>query len=195
MTRCATISRTTSETDVLVTIDLDGTGAVDVSTGVGFFDHMLSAFGRHGLFDLTVRVKGDTWVDDHHTVEDTGIVLGQAIREALGDKSGIRRFADVAIPMDESLVMAAVDISGRGELFWDVPIEAQKVGTFDCELGHEFFAGLARDAGVTLHMRELCGRNAHHLLEASFKAAGRALRLACEPDPRVVGVPSTKGSL
>ena len=195
MTRCATISRTTSETDVLVTIDLDGTGAVDVSTGVGFFDHMLSAFGRHGLFDLTVRVKGDTWVDDHHTVEDTGIVLGQAIREALGDKSGIRRFADVAIPMDESLVMAAVDISGRGELFWDVPIEAQKVGTFDTELGHEFFAGLARDAGVTLHVRELCGRNAHHLLEASFKAAGRALRLACEPDPRVVGVPSTKGSL
>ncbi len=195
MTRCATISRTTSETDVLVTIDLDGSGAVDVSTGVGFFDHMLSAFGRHGLFDLTVRVKGDTWVDDHHTVEDTGIVLGQAIREALGDKSGIRRFADVAIPMDESLVMAAVDISGRGELFWDVPIEAQKVGTFDTELGHEFFAGLARDAGVTLHVRELCGRNAHHLLEASFKAAGRALRLACEPDPRVVGVPSTKGSL
>ena len=195
MTRCATISRTTSETDVLVTIDLDGTGAVDVSTGVGFFDHMLSAFGRHGLFDLTVCVKGDTWVDDHHTVEDTGIVLGQAIRDALGDKSGIRRFADVAIPMDESLVMAAVDISGRGELFWDVPIEAQKVGTFDTELGHEFFAGFARDAGVTLHVRELCGHNAHHLLEASFKAAGRALRLACEPDPRVVGVPSTKGSL
>lgn len=195
MTRTATISRKTSETDVLVTIDLDGTGTVDVSTGVGFFDHMLSAFGRHGLFDLTVRVTGDTWVDDHHTVEDTGIVLGQAIREALGDKSGIRRFADVAIPMDESLVMAAVDISGRGELFWDVPIEAQKVGTFDTELGHEFFAGLARDAGVTLHVRELCGQNAHHLLEASFKAAGRALRLACEADPRVVGVPSTKGSL
>ena len=195
MTRCATISRTTSETDVLVTIDLDGTGAVDVSTGVGFFDHMLSAFGRHGLFDLTVRVKGDTWVDDHHTVEDTGIVLGQAIREALGDKSGIRRFADVAIPMDESLVMAAVDISGRGELFWDVPIEAQKVGTFDTELGHEFFAGLARDAGVTLHVRELCGENAHHILEASFKAVARALRVAFEDDPRVEGVPSTKGTL
>lgn len=195
MTRTATISRTTSETDVLVTIDLDGTGKVDVSTGVGFFDHMLSAFGRHGLFDLTVHATGDTWVDDHHTVEDVGIVLGQAIREALGDKSGIRRFADVAIPMDESLVMAAVDVSGRGELFWDVPIGPDKVGTFDCELGHEFFAGLARDAGVTLHVRELCGRNAHHLLEASFKAAGRALRLACEPDPRVVGVPSTKGSL
>ena len=195
MTRNATISRTTSETDVLVTIDLDGTGKVDVSTGVGFFDHMLSAFGRHGLFDLTVHAKGDTWVDDHHTVEDVGIVLGQAIREALGDKSGIRRFADVSIPMDESLVMAAVDISGRGELFWDVPIGPEKVGTFDCELGHEFFAGLARDAGVTLHVREICGYNAHHLLEASFKAAGRALRLACEPDPRVVGVPSTKGSL
>ncbi|MBQ6411683.1 MAG: imidazoleglycerol-phosphate dehydratase HisB [Atopobiaceae bacterium] len=195
MTRTATISRTTSETDVLVTIDLDGTGKVDVSTGVGFFDHMLSAFGRHGLFDLTVHAKGDTWVDDHHTVEDVGIVLGQAIREALGDKSGIRRFADVSIPMDESLVMAAVDISGRGELFWDVPIGPEKVGTFDCELGHEFFAGLARDAGVTLHVREICGHNAHHLLEASFKAAGRALRLACEADPRVVGVPSTKGSL
>ena len=195
MTRTATISRTTSETDVLVTIDLDGTGKVDVSTGVGFFDHMLSAFGRHGLFDLTVHAKGDTWVDDHHTVEDVGIVLGQAIREALGDKSGIRRFADVSIPMDESLVMAAVDISGRGELFWDVPIGPEKVGTFDCELGHEFFAGLARDAGVTLHVREICGHNAHHLLEASFKAAGRALRLACETDPRVVGVPSTKGSL
>ena len=195
MTRTATISRTTSETDVLVTIDLDGTGKVDVSTGVGFFDHMLSVFGRHGLFDLTVHAKGDTWVDDHHTVEDVGIVLGQAIREALGDKSGIRRFADVSIPMDESLVMAAVDISGRGELFWDVPIGPEKVGTFDCELGHEFFAGLARDAGVTLHVREICGHNAHHLLEASFKAAGRALRLACEADPRVVGVPSTKGSL
>ena len=195
MTRTATISRTTSETDVLVTIDLDGTEKVDVSTGVGFFDHMLSAFGRHGLFDLTVHAKGDTWVDDHHTVEDVGIVLGQAIREALGDKSGIRRFADVSIPMDESLVMAAVEISGRGELFWDVPIGPEKVGTFDCELGHEFFAGLARDAGVTLHVREICGHNAHHLLEASFKAAGRALRLACEADPRVVGVPSTKGSL
>ena len=178
-----------------MTIDLDGTGKVDVSTGVGFFDHMLSAFGRHSLLDLTVHAKGDTWVDDHHTVEDVGIVLGQAIREALGDKSGIRRFADVSIPMDESLVMAAVDISGRGELFWDVPIGPEKVGTFDCELGHEFFAGLARDAGVTLHVREICGHNAHHLLEASFKAAGRALRLACEADPRVVGVPSTKGSL
>ena len=195
MGRAATVSRATGETDITITLELDGSGSVDVSTGVGFFDHMLSAFGRHGLFDLTVHAKGDTWVDDHHTVEDVGIVLGRAFREALGDKAGIRRFADVAIPMDESLVMAAVDISGRGECFWGVPIGVEKVGTFDTQLGHEFFAGLARDAGVTLHVRELAGENGHHILEAAFKAAGRALRLACEPDPRVVGVPSTKGSL
>jgi len=195
MGRTATVSRKTGETDITITLELDGTGTVDVRTGVGFFDHMLNAFGRHGLFDLTVRAEGDTWVDDHHTVEDVGIVLGQAFCEALGAKEGIRRFADVAIPMDEALVMAAVDISGRGECFWDVPIGVEKVGTFDTQLGHEFFAGLARDAGVTLHLRELAGENGHHILEAAFKAAGRALRLACEPDPRVVGVPSTKGSL
>ena len=195
MTRKATVSRKTGETDIQVTLDLDGTGKVDVSTGVPFFDHMLSAFGRHGLFDLTVRAVGDVEVDAHHTVEDTGIVLGQAFREALGDKSGISRFSDVAIPMDEALVMAAVDVSGRGELFWAVPISAERVGTFDTELGHEFFAGLARDAGATLHVREIAGENAHHILEACFKAAGRALRKACEPDPRVTGVPSTKGSL
>jgi len=195
MGRTATVSRKTGETDITITLELDGTGTVDVRTGVGFFDHMLNAFGRHGLFDLTVRAEGDTWVDDHHTVEDVGIVLGQAFREALGAKEGIRRFADVAIPMDEALVMAAIDISGRGECFWDVPICVEKVGSFDTQLGHEFFAGLARDAGVTLHLRELAGENGHHILEAAFKAAGRALRLACEPDPRVVGVPSTKGSL
>ncbi len=195
MGRTATVTRKTGETDITITLELDGTGTVDVRTGVGFFDHMLDAFGRHGLFDLTVRAEGDTWVDDHHTVEDVGIVLGQAFREALGAKEGIRRFADVAIPMDEALVMAAIDISGRGECFWDVPIGVEKVGSFDTQLGHEFFAGLARDAGVTLHLRELAGENGHHILEAAFKAAGRALRLACEPDPRVVGVPSTKGSL
>jgi imidazoleglycerol-phosphate dehydratase len=195
MGRTATVTRKTGETDITITLELDGTGTVDVRTGVGFFDHMLNAFGRHGLFDLTVRAEGDTWVDDHHTVEDVGIVLGQAFREALGAKEGIRRFADVAIPMDEALVMAAIDISGRGECFWDVPICVEKVGSFDTQLGHEFFAGLARDAGVTLHLRELAGENGHHILEAAFKAAGRALRLACEPDPRVVGVPSTKGSL
>lgn len=195
MARRATVRRVTGETDVEVALDLDGTGRVDVATGVPFLDHMLSAFGRHGLMDLSARVTGDVEVDFHHTVEDTGIVLGQALREALSDKRGITRFADVAMPMDETLVLAAVDVSGRGELFWDVPIGPDKVGDFDCELGHEFFCGLARDAGVTLHLRKLCGENAHHILEATFKAAGRALRLATELDPRVQGVPSTKGSL
>ncbi|MCH3968692.1 MAG: imidazoleglycerol-phosphate dehydratase HisB [Atopobiaceae bacterium] len=195
MTRTATLTRTTGETDITVTLDLDGTGKVDVSTGIGFFDHMLSAFGRHGLFDLTVRATGDLEVDAHHTVEDVGIVMGQAFREALGDKAGLTRFSDVAIPMDEALVMAAVDLSGRGELFWDVPIGPDFVGTFDTQLGHEFFCGLARDAGVTLHVREVTGENAHHILEACFKACGRALRFACEDDARVQGIPSTKGSL
>ena len=196
MTRTASTSRKTAETSIERALDLDGTGASDVSTGVGFFDHMLCALSRHSLVDLDLRVEGDTWVDDHHTVEDTGIVLGQALREALGDKRGIRRFGSCMVPLDEALVMAAVDISGRGELFWDVPISAQKVGTFDTELGHEFFAGLARDAGITLHLRLVCGENAHHILEATFKAAARALREAVEPDPRMAGsIPSTKGSL
>lgn len=195
MNRRATITRKTGETDVMVTLDLDGSGKVDVETGVGFFDHMLNAFGRHALVDLTVRAKGDTWVDDHHTVEDVGIVMGRAIAQALGDRSGITRFSDACVPMDEALVLAAVDISGRGELFWDVPIAAEKVGSFDTELAHEFFAGLARDAGITLHLRRMAGENAHHVLECTFKAAARALRLACGPDPRVSGVPSTKGSL
>ena len=183
--RRATVERKTNETDISVTIDLDGSGACDV----------LSALGRHSLCDLTVRAKGDTWVDDHHTVEDVGIVIGQAIREALGDKRGIGRFGDAAIPMDEALVLAAIDVSGRGELFWDVDIAAEKVGTFDCELAREFFAGLARDAGITLHLRKLAGDNAHHIIEATFKACGRALRAAVEADARVTGVPSTKGSL
>ena len=196
MTRTASTSRKTAETSIELALDLDGTGASDVSTGVGFFDHMLCALSRHSLVDLDLRVEGDTWVDDHHTVEDTGIVLGQALREALGDKRGIRRFGSCMVPLDEALVMAAVDISGRGKLFWDVPISAQKVGTFDTELGHEFFAGLARDAGITLHLRLVCGENAHHILEATFKAAARALREAVEPDPRMAGsIPSTKGSL
>lgn len=195
MSRSATVSRTTGETTITVSLDLDGSGSCDISTGVDFFDHMLTAFGRHSLCDLTVHAEGDTWVDDHHTVEDVGIVMGQALAQALGDRAGITRFADACVPMDEALVLAAVDISGRGELFWDVPITAQKVGTFDTELGREFFAGLARDAGVTLHLRELVGENAHHILECTFKAAARALRLACQMDPRVSGVPSTKGSL
>ena len=195
MTKTAQITRVTGETNIKVSLTLDGTDKVDVDTGIPFFNHMLSAFGRQGLFDLSVHAVGDIDVDFHHTVEDVGIVLGQAFREALGDKRGISRFSDVHMPMDESLVLAAVDISGRGELFWDVPIGPDKVGDFDCELGHEFFAGLARDAGITLHLRKICGENAHHILEATFKAAGRALRLACESDPRVEGVPSTKGSL
>ncbi|MBM6988850.1 MAG: imidazoleglycerol-phosphate dehydratase HisB [Olsenella umbonata] len=195
MARSATVTRKTGETDITVTLDLDGTGACDISTGVGFFDHMLSALGRHSLCDLTVHATGDTWVDDHHTVEDVGIVLGQALAQALGDKSGITRFSDVTVPMDEALVLAAIDVSGRGELYWDVPIAAQKVGTFDTELGHEFFQGFARDAGITLHVREIAGENAHHILECAFKAVARAIRGAVENDPRVHGVPSTKGSL
>ena len=174
MTRTAKVVRATSETDIGLSVDLDGTGVADVETGVGFFDHMLDALARHSLVDLTVRVKGDTEVDDHHTVEDTGIVLGQALREALGDKRGIRRFGSVMVPLDEALVMAAVDISGRGELYWDVPIGPAKVGTFDTELAHEFFAGLARDAGITLHLRLVTGENAHHIIEATFKAAARS---------------------
>ena len=195
MTRTAKAVRATAETDIGLSVDLDGTGTANVETGVGFFDHMLCALARHSLIDLTVRVKGDTEVDDHHTVEDTGIVLGQALREALGDKRGIRRFGSVMVPLDEALVMAAVDISGRGELYWDVPIGPSKVGTFDTELAHEFFAGLARDAGITLHLRLVTGENAHHIIEATFKAAARALREAVESDPRVEGVPSTKGAL
>lgn len=195
MTRTAKVVRATSETDIGLSVDLDGTGVADVETGVGFFDHMLDALARHSLVDLTVRVKGDTEVDDHHTVEDTGIALGQALREALGDKRGVRRFGSVMVPLDEALVMAAVDLSGRGELYWDVPIGPSKVGTFDTELAKEFFVGLAREAGITLHLRLVTGENAHHIIEATFKAAARALREAVESDPRVDGVPSTKGSL
>lgn len=178
-----------------VSVNLDGSGACDVSTGVGFFDHMLNAFGRHSLIDLRIHATGDIWVDDHHTVEDVGIVCGQAIGEALGDKAGIRRFGSMQVPLDEALVLAAVDLSGRGELYWDVPIKQHKVGSFDTELGQEFFCGLARHAGMTLHLREICGTNAHHILEATFKAAARALRMAVEPDSRMSGIPSTKGSL
>lgn len=195
MARTATVTRKTGETDIFISVNLDGTGKTRIDSGVGFFDHMLTALGRHSLIDLEVRCKGDTWVDDHHTVEDVGIALGDALRQALGDKRGIRRFADVAVPLDEALVLAAVDISGRGELYWDVPIGPAKVGTFDTELGQEFFIGFARNAGITLHLRELCGSNAHHILEAAFKACARALRVACESDPRVDDVPSTKGVL
>lgn len=193
--RRAVVTRVTGETDITVELDLDGTGTCSIDTGVPFFDHMLNAFGRHGLFDLTVRATGDIEVDAHHTVEDTGIVLGQAFTQALGDKAGITRFSDVCIPMDETLVHAAVDISGRGQAYCDLPIPTERVGSFDTELAVEFFYAFARDAHVTLHVRELAGANSHHIIEAAFKAAGRAMRYACELDPRVNGVPSTKGSL
>ena len=193
--RRAVVTRVTGETDITVELDLDGTGTCSIDTGVPFFDHMLNAFGRHGLFDLTVRATGDIEVDAHHTVEDIGIVLGQAFTQALGDKASITRFSDVCIPMDETLVQAAVDISGRGQAYCDLPIPTERVGSFDTELAVEFFYAFARDARVTLHVRELAGANSHHIIEAAFKAAGRAMRYACELDPRVNGVPSTKGSL
>lgn len=193
--RRAVVTRVTGETGITAELDLDGTGTCLIDTGVPFFDHMLNAFGRHGLFDLTVRATGDIEVDAHHTVEDTGIVLGQAFTQALGDKAGITRFSDVCIPMDETLVQAAVDISGRGQAYCDLPVPTERVGAFDTELAVEFFYAFARDARVTLHVRELAGANSHHIIEAAFKAAGRAMRYACELDPRVGGVPSTKGSL
>lgn len=193
--RKAEITRTTSETDVFVSLDLDGSGVVQVDTGVPFFDHMLNAFGRHGLFDLTVKATGDTEIDDHHTVEDVGIVLGQALKEALGDKVGITRFGHCALPMDETLVLSAVDISNRGSLHWKVDAGQAFVGTFDTSLAKEFFIAFATNAGITLHAQLLAGENAHHILEATFKSVARTLRQAVALDPRVSGVPSTKGSL
>ncbi len=195
MSRTAEVTRKTGETDIQIKLDLDGSGVCDIDTGVPFFDHMLNAFGRHGQFDLTVHAVGDVEVDAHHTVEDTGIVLGEAFCQALGDKAGITRFADSTIPMDETLVMAAVDISGRGQAYCDLPLPTERVGAFDTELAVEFFYAFARDAKLTLHVRELAGENSHHIIEAAFKATGRAMRFACEMDPRVKGVPSTKGTL
>lgn len=196
MTRTATITRTTKETDIQLAIGLDGAGTTDVETGIGFFDHMLDAFGRHGLFDLTVRAKGDLHVDGHHTVEDVGIVLGQAFAQALGDKRGIVRYGDVALPMDETLVLAAVDISGRGGLYWRADIPWQMVGEFDSTLAKEFFIAFATNAGVTLHVQQLAGENVHHIIEATFKAVARALRAAVAIDPQAAdALPTTKGAL
>lgn len=196
MTRTAAIARATNETDIEISLDLDGVGAADVETGIGFFDHMLEAFARHSLIDLTVRAQGDLHVDGHHTVEDTGIVLGQAILRALGDKRGVRRFGSLVLPMDEALVLAAVDVSGRGQLHWDVAVPPVMIGAFDASLAKEFFIALAANAGITLHVRSLAGENAHHAVEASFKAVARALRQAVEADPRMGdALPSTKGSL
>ncbi|WP_439548673.1 imidazoleglycerol-phosphate dehydratase HisB [Falsiroseomonas sp.] len=196
MTRTASIARATSETDIRLTLALDGTGQVEVATGVGFFDHMLTALARHSLMDLTVAAKGDLHIDDHHTVEDVGIVLGQALRQALGDKRGIRRFGQCLLPMDEALAEAAIDISGRPFLAWSVPFQRPKIGTFDTELVEEFFRAFAFNSGITLHVTLKAGSNAHHVAEACFKAVARALRMAVEADPRMTGeIPSTKGSL
>ncbi|MDO4502773.1 MAG: imidazoleglycerol-phosphate dehydratase HisB [Coriobacteriia bacterium] len=196
MARIAEITRTTKETDITVRLDLDGTGTTDVSTGVPFFDHMLDAFGRHGLFDLTVRCVGDVQVDAHHTVEDCGIVLGQALKQAIGEKRGIVRYGSSLLPMDETLVMAALDFSGRGGCWCDLDIPAQKVGDFDTELAQEFFVAFAQNAEITLHVRQMAGRNSHHILEAAFKAVTRALKEAVAIDPRIADqIPSTKGAL
>jgi len=196
MPRQSTIKRTTKETDIAITLTLDGTGETDISTGIGFFDHMLNSFGRHGMFDLDVTAKGDLFVDGHHTVEDAGIVLGQAFAKALGDKHGIIRYGDVALPMDEALVLVAVDISGRGALYWDMDIPYQLVGQFDSTLAKEFFIAFAANAGITLHVKQLAGENVHHLIEATFKAVARALRTAVRIDPAAPdALPSTKGAL
>lgn len=195
MARSATVERTTAETDITLTLELDGEGVTKVATGVPFFDHMLEAFGRHGLFDLVVEATGDLAVDAHHTVEDVGICLGTAFARALGDKRGIRRFGSVFVPMDEALVLAAVDISGRGQLHYDVAVPIELIGTFDTTLAREFMIALAANAGITVHVMAFAGENAHHIIEAAFKALARALAEAVEIDPRVTGVPSTKGSL
>lgn len=196
MTRLATVGRATKETEIAITINLDGAGETNIDTGIGFFDHMLEAFGRHGLYNLDVRAKGDLHVDGHHTVEDVGIVLGRAFAEALGDKRGIVRYGDIALPMDEALVLAAVDISGRGALYWDMQIPYQMVGGFDSTLAKEFFIAFATNAGITLHVRQLAGENVHHIIEAAFKAVARALRAAVAVDPRAAdALPSTKGAL
>ena len=196
MARTATITRTTTETDITLTLDLDGSGRAEIATGIGFLDHMLTALARHGLFDLTVRAKGDLHIDFHHTTEDVGIVLGQAFARALGDKRGIRRFGHALVPMDETLAEAAVDISGRPFLAWNVSFERPKIGEMDTELFEEFFRALAFNALVTLHVTRRAGHNAHHVAEASFNAPARALRMATEIDPRVGdAIPSTKGAL
>lgn len=195
MTRTATISRSTRETTISVTLDLDGTGDTVVSTGVPFFDHMLEALGRHGLISLTVDARGDVEVDAHHTVEDVGICIGQAVAEALGDKAGIARYGEATIPMDEALVLAAIDISGRGGLYWGVELPIEIIGTFDTTLAREFLIAFAVNAGLTLHVLSIKGENSHHIIEAAFKAVARALRAAATADPRVSGVPSTKGTL
>jgi imidazoleglycerol-phosphate dehydratase len=192
--RRVTVSRRTRETDVSVTLDLDGTGTASVATGVGFYDHLLTSLAHHGLFDLEVSASGDLEVDEHHTVEDVALVIGAAFDAALGDREGIRRFGDAAVPMDESVATAVVDVGGRPYAVIDLPFRAERVGALPLQLIEHALESFARTSGTTLHLRGT-GRNDHHLAEAAFKALARALRAACEPDPRRAGVPSTKGSL
>jgi len=194
--RRADITRKTAETEISVAIDLDGTGTYSNETGVGFFDHMLDQLARHALIDMNVRATGDLHIDDHHTVEDTGIALGQALAAALGDKRGIRRYGAFHLAMDDALVRAALDLSGRPYLVWDVEMPTQKIGSFDTELVREFFQAVSTHGGITLHVTKLAGINSHHIAEAAFKAVARALRVALEPDPRRSdAIPSTKGAL
>lgn len=194
--RTGSVTRKTAETEISVKINLDGTGSYDNQTGVGFFDHMLDQLSRHSLIDFTIRAKGDYHIDDHHTVEDTGIALGQALVQALGDKRGINRYGECHLPMDDAQVRAALDLSARPFLVWSVEIPTQKIGSFDTELVREFFTAFATHGGITLHIDQLHGVNSHHIVEAAFKAVARALRTAVETDPRKAGdIPSTKGAL
>ena len=193
--RTALIERNTSETKIRLSINLDGSGKSNIQTGIGFFDHMLHSFARHGFFDLDVKVDGDLHVDCHHTIEDVGIVLGQAIGKALGDKKSIRRFGNMILPMDETLVLCSMDISGRPYLYFDIPFTVEKVGTFDTEMVKEFFYAVSYSCGMNLHFKYFHGSNNHHLIEAAFKAFARALDEATAIDPRIDGVLSTKGTL
>lgn len=195
MTRTARVARTTKESDVLVELDVDGTGQADISTGVPFFDHMLDQVARHGGLDLTIRTKGDLEVDAHHTVEDTSLAFGQALREALGDKAGVQRYGNAMIPLDEALALCVVDLSGRPYLVHEEPELIELIGTYDTTLTRHIFESIVATANITLHVKVMSGRNAHHIVEAQFKAFARALRQAVALDPRVVGVPSTKGTL
>lgn len=194
--RTATITRSTAETEINVTINLDGTGVYDNQTGVGFFDHMLDQLSRHSLIDMSISAKGDLHIDDHHTVEDTGIALGQALTQALGEKRGILRYGSCLLPMDDAQVRCALDLSARPYLIWNVEMATQKIGNFDTELVREFFTAFATHGGITLHIEKLHGFNSHHIAEAAFKSVARALRQAVEVDPRKSGdIPSTKGAL
>ena len=196
MTRIAELTRKTTETEITLRLDLDGAGQTSIATGIGFFDHMLTAFGRHGLFDLDITAAGDLQIDAHHTVEDVGIVLGQALRQALGDKRGITRFGQANVPMDEALVEASIDLSGRAHLAWGPAFARPMLGAMDTQLVEEFFRATTGNGLFTLHVRQLAGENAHHVAEAAFKAVARALRMAVTPDPRAAGaIPSTKGAL